>query len=125
MRIAQRWGSEGGAPTSPHRFPSPSVEDVEDEDMPDVPSCGPHPLATPTRPSLFPKPHKDPTAGVAFYFYEVPKAKPPLYETKLTNPETFVEVNWIANLKCSQQEKNPYFILPWASQFSACKIHVN
>ncbi|KAG9088545.1 hypothetical protein FRC06_001978, partial [Ceratobasidium sp. 370] len=107
-----RWGPDSDAPAAPRRFPSPTVEDVEDEDMLDVPRCGPHPLATPTRPSLFPEPHQDPTAGVAFYFYEAPKAKPPLYETRLTDPETFVEAHWIANIKCSQREKNPYFELP-------------
>ncbi|KAG9094850.1 hypothetical protein FS749_011715 [Ceratobasidium sp. UAMH 11750] len=88
------------------------AEDVEDEEMLDDLNCGPHPRATPTRPSLFPEPHEDPTAGLAFYFYEVPKAKPPLYETKLTDPDTFVEADWIANMKCSQREKNPYFTLP-------------
>ncbi|KAG9083833.1 hypothetical protein FS749_005704, partial [Ceratobasidium sp. UAMH 11750] len=107
-----RWGPDDGVPASPRRFPSPTVEDAEDEDMLDAPGGGPHPRATATRPSLFPEPHEDPTAGVAFYFYEVPKAKPPLYETKLTDPETFVEADWIANMKSSQKEKNPYFILP-------------
>ncbi|KAG9091494.1 hypothetical protein FRC06_000542 [Ceratobasidium sp. 370] len=111
------WGRNSPAPASPRRFPSPTLGDMEDEDMLDASPCGPHPLATPTCPSLFPEPHNDPTAGVAFYFYEVPVAKPPLYETKLTDPETFVEANWIANLECSQRAKNPYFTLPRSTAY--------
>ncbi|KAG8727498.1 hypothetical protein FRC10_006050 [Ceratobasidium sp. 414] len=92
MHITQRWGPDSSAPASPHQFLSPTMEDLEDKDMLDVP---------------------DPTAGVAFHFYEVLKAKPLLYATRLTDPETFMEVHWIANIKCSQWEKNPYFELPW------------
>ncbi|QRV97235.1 hypothetical protein RhiJN_25254 [Ceratobasidium sp. AG-Ba] len=96
----------------PRRFPSVSMEEVEDEDQHDPLPSSPHPFAFPTRPTLYPEPYDHPTAGFAMFFYEVPKSPPPLYNTKLTDPDTFKEAYWLANLRCSQRAKNPYFELP-------------
>ncbi|QRV82438.1 hypothetical protein RhiJN_10453 [Ceratobasidium sp. AG-Ba] len=94
------------------RFPSVTLQEVDNEDQHDPQPGSPHPFAFPTRPTLFPEPYDNPTAGFAMYFYEVPKNPPPLYNAKLANPDTFKGAYWLANLCCSQQAKNPYFELP-------------
>ncbi|KAG9095097.1 hypothetical protein FRC06_010123 [Ceratobasidium sp. 370] len=99
-------------PSPPRHFPSPTVEEVEDEDMLDPAELGPHPKAIPTRPSLFPEPYPDPTAGVAFYFYQVSKDSPPLYDTKLAEAATFKEAEWLASLPIGDKKRSTYFELP-------------
>ncbi|KAG9081775.1 hypothetical protein FRC06_005394 [Ceratobasidium sp. 370] len=97
---------------SPRRFPSVAIEEVEDDDMPRVPCWGPHPFAQPTRRSLFPEPHPDPTAGAALRFYDVDREAPPKYTSILADPEVYQEAYWLDNLPISRVDEAEYFNLP-------------
>ncbi|KAG8724120.1 hypothetical protein FRC09_000267 [Ceratobasidium sp. 395] len=97
---------------TPPRRPSVTVEEVPDEDMPNPPQWGPHPFATPTRRTLFAEPDPDPTAGRAYRFYPIEKQDPPLYDTKLADPDVFKEAEWLSNLPISLEDKDKYFSLP-------------
>ncbi|KAG8705791.1 hypothetical protein FRC08_001451 [Ceratobasidium sp. 394] len=99
----------------PQRPPRVSVEEVQDEDLPNPPKWGPHPYAKPTRQSLFPEPHPDPTAGVASSFHPIEESPPPLYDTKLAEPDIFREAHWIANLPINRELEEEYFHLPRVS----------
>ncbi|QRV99715.1 hypothetical protein RhiJN_27734 [Ceratobasidium sp. AG-Ba] len=94
------------------RYPSVSVEEVEDEDMPNVPHWGPHPYAKPTRPTLFPEPYPDPTAGAAFRFYDVDRQAEPKYTSILAEPDVFKEAYWLDHLPISRGDQAAYFALP-------------
>ncbi|KAG8735173.1 hypothetical protein FRC10_010905 [Ceratobasidium sp. 414] len=72
----------------------------------------PHPMAEPTRWSLYPEPHPDATAGQAIRFEEIADIPPPLYDTSLTDPDTFREAYWLGNLSISEAKANEYFSLP-------------
>ncbi|KAG8715977.1 hypothetical protein FRC09_016138, partial [Ceratobasidium sp. 395] len=89
-----------------------TVEEVEDIDMPNPPRWGPHPHAQPTRRSLYPEPHSDRTAGVASHFIPVDLQPPPLYDTKLAEPDVYKEAYWLSNLPISEEEKEEYLHLP-------------
>ncbi|KAG9094143.1 hypothetical protein FRC06_011115 [Ceratobasidium sp. 370] len=97
---------------SPRSCCSVTLEEVEDEDAPHFPQWGPHPFAQPTRASLYPERHPDPTAGVASVFYPVDEQPPPLYDTVLADPDVFREAYWLANLPIGQKDEEEYFKLP-------------
>ncbi|QRW06771.1 hypothetical protein RhiLY_05770 [Ceratobasidium sp. AG-Ba] len=94
------------------RSPSVTIEEVPDEDMPNPPQWGPHPYANPTRRTLFAEPYPDPTAGRAFRFHPIDKQAPLIYNTKLADPDVFLEAEWLANLQISIEDKDKYFNLP-------------
>ncbi|KAG9094615.1 hypothetical protein FS749_012136 [Ceratobasidium sp. UAMH 11750] len=71
-----------------------------------------HPRAEPTRWSLFPEAHPDPTAGKATWFEPITDIPPPLYDTSLTEPDVFREAYWLGNLPISKNKMNEYFSLP-------------
>ncbi|QRV74481.1 hypothetical protein RhiJN_02495 [Ceratobasidium sp. AG-Ba] len=96
----------------PARSRRVTVEEIEDEDMPRRPRWGPHPFAKPTRPSLFPECHPDPTAGVAQEFYDIDREPPPAYTSKLAEPDVFCEAFWLDNLRISRANEAQYFSLP-------------
>ncbi|QRV74477.1 hypothetical protein RhiJN_02491 [Ceratobasidium sp. AG-Ba] len=102
---------------SPGRYPSVSVEEIGDEDAPEVPHWGPHPFAQPTRKTLFPEPHPDPTAGAAFRFYEVDREAPPKYTSVLAEPDVFKEAYWLDNLPISRADEAAFFNLPRNEQW--------
>ncbi|KAG8789232.1 hypothetical protein FRC12_013725 [Ceratobasidium sp. 428] len=99
-------------PSSPRRSPSVTLEEIEDEDAPGLRNRGPHPFARRTRPSLFPEPHPNPTAGVAQKVYPFDARVPVLYETRLAEPDVFKEAEWLDNLPISQAQEAEYFRLP-------------
>ncbi|KAG8730593.1 hypothetical protein FRC10_002580 [Ceratobasidium sp. 414] len=88
-----------------HRSPSVVIEEVET-------TATAHPFADPTRPSLYPEPYPDPTAGRAFQFEPIAPIPPPLYDTSLTNPDVFREAYWLGNLDIPDYKLNEYFTLP-------------
>ncbi|KAG8729241.1 hypothetical protein FRC10_004157 [Ceratobasidium sp. 414] len=98
--------------SSPRQFPPVTLEEMEDEDAPHFPQWGPHPFAKPTRASLFPEPHPDPTAGIASVFHSIDEQPPPLYNTVLADPDVFREAYWLANLPISCEDESAYFDLP-------------
>ncbi|QRV77012.1 hypothetical protein RhiJN_05027 [Ceratobasidium sp. AG-Ba] len=91
---------------------SGTMEEQNDQDMPQIPQWGPHPFAKPTRASLFAEPHPDPTAGAARRFYNVDRTCPPAYTSVLANPDTFREAYWLDNLPISRNDEAAYFLLP-------------
>ncbi|KAG8708613.1 hypothetical protein FRC08_018809 [Ceratobasidium sp. 394] len=97
---------------SPRRTPSVTLEEVEDVNMPRPPRWGPHPYAKPTRPSRYPRPHPNPTAGVPLRVVPVDKKTPPLYTSKLAEPDTFEEAYWLDNASLTQRDEAQYFKLP-------------
>ncbi|KAG8779909.1 hypothetical protein FRC12_023710 [Ceratobasidium sp. 428] len=99
-------------PFPPRRSPSVTLDEMEDEVMPERPRWGPHPFAKPTRPSLFPDPHPDPTAGVATEFYEVDREAPPKYTSVLAEPDVFREAYWLDHLPITFADEAAYFALP-------------
>ncbi|KAG8773231.1 hypothetical protein FRC12_002651 [Ceratobasidium sp. 428] len=96
----------------PRRSPSVTLEEIEDEDAPNMRYPGPHPFAKPTRWSLFPEPHPNRTAGAARRFYSIDARVPPLYETKLAEPDVFREAHWLDNVAISLADEAEYFKLP-------------
>ncbi|KAG8769586.1 hypothetical protein FRC12_004876 [Ceratobasidium sp. 428] len=99
----------------PRRNPNAILEDaneIEDEDILQDPPWGPHPFAKPTRASLFPEPHPDPTAGAALRYYDVDREAPPKYTTPLTDPDTFREAHWLDHLPICRSDEAEYFSLP-------------
>ncbi|KAG8769490.1 hypothetical protein FRC12_004934 [Ceratobasidium sp. 428] len=96
----------------PRQNPNAILEEVEDEDLPPVPQWGPHPFAKPTRPSLFPVPHPNPTAGAALEFHEVNREPPPKYTSVLAEPDVFQEAYWLDHLPISRVDEAEYFSLP-------------
>ncbi|KAG9083376.1 hypothetical protein FRC06_004560, partial [Ceratobasidium sp. 370] len=85
------------------------------EEVPDVMHIpmSAHPFAEPTRWSLFPEAHPDPTAGKALWFEQIANIPPPLYDTSLTDPDVFREAYWLGNLPIPESKMNEYFSLPW------------
>ncbi|QRV89199.1 hypothetical protein RhiJN_17217 [Ceratobasidium sp. AG-Ba] len=97
---------------SPGRYPTEPVGEIEHENIPEEPRWGPHPYAKPTRPTLFPKPHPDPTAGVASHYHDVNREAPPKYSSVLAEPDVFREAYWLDHLPISRSDKAQYFALP-------------
>ncbi|KAG9080488.1 hypothetical protein FRC06_006521 [Ceratobasidium sp. 370] len=97
---------------SAHRTIGVTLEEVEDEDMPQIPRWGPHPFANPTPAHLYPEPHPDPTAGAALRFYPTDRSTPPLYTSVLAEPDTFREAYWLDHLPIPQSAEEEYFRLP-------------
>ncbi|KAG8731673.1 hypothetical protein FRC10_001585, partial [Ceratobasidium sp. 414] len=98
--------------SSPRRPPSVTLEEVPDRDMLRPPRWGPHPFAKPTRPSLFPRPHPDATAGEPLRVYPTDRRIPPLYTSKLADPDVFKEAYWLDNIPISWGSEEEYFKLP-------------
>ncbi|KAG9086517.1 hypothetical protein FRC06_003041, partial [Ceratobasidium sp. 370] len=96
---------------SPCRTPPPTLEG-EDEVMATPPRWGPHPFAKRTRHNLFPKPHPDPTAGAPLRFEPIDKRVPPLYTSKLADPETFEEAYWLDHIPIPLADEEKYFKFP-------------
>ncbi|KAG9088471.1 hypothetical protein FRC06_002015, partial [Ceratobasidium sp. 370] len=90
-------------PIPAHRSPSVTIEEI--------PMC-PHPFAKPTRQSLYSEPHPDITAGQASWFEAIAELPPPLYDTSLTDPDTFREAYWLRKLPISEDMADEYFKLP-------------
>ncbi|KAG9121667.1 hypothetical protein FRC07_002288 [Ceratobasidium sp. 392] len=97
------------------RSPSVAIEDVPDE--PYLETL--RPLRRGLRelieemPQVYPiQPHPDPTAGRAILFEEIANIPPPLYDTSLTDPDTFREAYWLGNLSIPESKANDYFSLP-------------
>jgi hypothetical protein len=80
---------------------------------------GPHPLAKPTRRSLFAEPHPDPTAGVATSWEPIAQKATPLFDTVLEDPALFEEAHWLANLPISDEQCDVFFRLPRVSYDAA------
>ncbi|KAG8734488.1 hypothetical protein FRC10_011699, partial [Ceratobasidium sp. 414] len=97
---------------SPCQTRGVTLEEVEDEDMQQVPRWGPHPFANPTPTHLYSEPHPDPTAGTALWFYPADRTAPPLYESVLVEPDTFKEAYWLDHLPIPQLKEAEYFTLP-------------
>ncbi|KAG8767118.1 hypothetical protein FRC12_006437 [Ceratobasidium sp. 428] len=99
----------------PRRNPNAILEEadeLEDVDMLQDPPWGPHPFANPTRASLFPEAHPDPTAGAALRYHDVDREAPPKYTTPLTDPDTFREAFWLDRIPISRSDEAEYFSLP-------------
>ncbi|KAG9091497.1 hypothetical protein FRC07_011842, partial [Ceratobasidium sp. 392] len=88
-----------------------SIEEVKDEDAPAV-YWGPHPYAKLTRPTLFPQPHPNRTAGAAFHFDNIDRLIPPLYSSRLAEVDVFKEAEWLDSLPISDEAKDEYLRLP-------------
>ncbi|KAG9088113.1 hypothetical protein FRC06_002230 [Ceratobasidium sp. 370] len=97
---------------SPHQAPSATEEEVEGGDAPQAPRLGPHLFARSTRPSLFREPHPDPTTGIPLCFHPVNTMVPPLYTSKLAQPDEFREAYWLDNLPINREAEEEYFRLP-------------
>ncbi|KAG8753857.1 hypothetical protein FRC12_011394 [Ceratobasidium sp. 428] len=114
------------APSNPpRRNPNAILEDaneIEDEDILQDPPWGPHPFANPTRATLFPEAHPDPTAGAALRYYDVDREEPPKYTTPLTDPDTFREARWLARLPICRKDEAEYFSLPRVRDL---KLYIN
>ncbi|KAG9076840.1 hypothetical protein FRC06_009249 [Ceratobasidium sp. 370] len=89
-----------------------SLEPIEEVPQVAQIEASPHPMAEPTRWSLYPEPHPDARAGQAIRFEEIADIPPPLYNTSLTDPDTFREAYWLGNLPISEAKANEYFSLP-------------
>ncbi|KAG9098699.1 hypothetical protein FS749_003186 [Ceratobasidium sp. UAMH 11750] len=96
-------------PSGHPRSPSVILEEVQDQDMARPPRWGPHPRAKPTRPSLFPRPHPDPTAGEPLRVYPADRQVPPLYTSLLAEPDVFREAYWLDNLPICRDDEEEYF----------------
>ncbi|QRV90393.1 hypothetical protein RhiJN_18411 [Ceratobasidium sp. AG-Ba] len=92
-------------------FENPSAA-LEDQEMQELPSQGPHPFAKPTRQNLFPEPHPDPTAGAPIEFYNVDRTAPPKYDTPLADPNIFPTAYWLDHLPICRQDESEFFSLP-------------
>ncbi|KAG9090694.1 hypothetical protein FRC06_000920 [Ceratobasidium sp. 370] len=88
-RLRQNSGAK-----SPRRAPSATEEEVEGGDAPQAP------------------PHPDPTAGIPLRFHPVNTTVPPLYTSKLAQPDEFREVYWLDNLPINREAEEEYFRLP-------------
>ncbi|KAG8709951.1 hypothetical protein FRC08_017838 [Ceratobasidium sp. 394] len=97
---------------SPCHTPSVTLEEVEDEEMPNPPHWGPQPFAKRTRRHLFCEPHPDPTAGVPLRFIPTDRTIPPLYTSKLAEPDNFQEAYWLDNSSLTLSHEEKYFNLP-------------
>ncbi|QRV82764.1 hypothetical protein RhiJN_10779 [Ceratobasidium sp. AG-Ba] len=87
-----------------------------------MPCWGPHPYAKPTRASLFPEPHPDPTAGAAIRFYDLDRTPPATYTSVLAEPDTFREAYWLDHLPICYDDEAEYFLLP---RKKTCNWHWN
>ncbi|QRV96544.1 hypothetical protein RhiJN_24562 [Ceratobasidium sp. AG-Ba] len=92
--------------------PGPRALSEDDQEMQELPSQGPHPFATPTRVTLFPEPHPDPTAGVPLKSHNVNRDIPPKYNTPLADPEIFRTAYWLDHLPICRQDESEFFSLP-------------
>ncbi|KAG8795317.1 hypothetical protein FRC12_016049 [Ceratobasidium sp. 428] len=104
----------------PWQNPNAILEDannIEDEDILEDPPWGPHPFAKPTRASLFPEAHPDPTAGVALRYHNIDREVPPKYTTPLTDPDTFREAHRLDYLPICHSDEAEYFSLPRVRNF--------
>ncbi|KAG9092990.1 hypothetical protein FS749_015280 [Ceratobasidium sp. UAMH 11750] len=91
------------------RSPSVILEEAQDQDTQRAPRWGPHPRAKPTRPSLFPRPHPDPTAGEPLRVYPAEHQVPRLYTSLLAEPDVFREACWLDNLPICRDDEEKYF----------------